>query len=409
MFFISLYSWGLGYKLGIGTEENQRSPVLVKYFVDRKELVDRVSCGECHCAAITTTHKLYLWGKSENGCIGDGDAKKHMVLTPFEVTVGAQSDEDGTYPIDVDLGWKTSAIIMSNGDVYSWGCATTKCLGHSNIEKNYVRPKRIQLGAKSNQQNDSKNSENSNSSNSEHKEQDQETNANPKSTSIKMTNISFGSHHAAAVTEDGDVWIWGNNSWGNVGAGNKSAYIRPQLLSRSEHFGNEKVIQISCTKSMLTPVKGPGKEGPHTMAVTDDGSLYSWGAGHKGKCANLLKKWGFHLKGSEDIQRPYRVGGEAHDKKSGDTGYFKDSNIVRCASGAIHSAVLDDEGKCYTDLFVLNFKFTENILFACNSRSIYLSRLLISSFYVIFAPLGGANEATSLCLNYHDFRCRRRR
>lgn len=67
-------------------------------------------------------------------------------------------------------------------------------------------------------------------------------------------------------------------------------------------------------QGMVNPIEGPGKCGPHTLAVGQDGSLWAWGSGHKGKLGNLKGKWGFHLKGAEDTFVPYRVGGPAADQ-----------------------------------------------------------------------------------------------
>eukprot|EP01083_Nonionella_stella_P214491 772846_1 len=56
-----LYTWGLKYKLGIGeAKDTQKTPILVKYFINKKELIDKVSCGECHTGVITKNHNLYL-------------------------------------------------------------------------------------------------------------------------------------------------------------------------------------------------------------------------------------------------------------------------------------------------------------------------------------------------------------
>ena len=70
---------------------------------------------------------------------------------------------------------------------------------------------------------------------------------------------------------------------------------------------------ISCTKNMVTPVQGPGKEAPHTLAISENGTVYVWGAGQKGKMGNLKEKWGFHLKGKEDSNIPYPIGNIAKD------------------------------------------------------------------------------------------------
>jgi alpha-tubulin suppressor-like RCC1 family protein len=50
-----LYTWGCGeaFRLGHNQESNEYSPRLVEYFSDRLIVVQQVSCGSTHTAALT--------------------------------------------------------------------------------------------------------------------------------------------------------------------------------------------------------------------------------------------------------------------------------------------------------------------------------------------------------------------
>ncbi len=64
------------------------------------------------------SNSLYLWGKSESGCIGDKSAKTHKVMVPFRVPLEGYiplSPNSSSLTITkLELGWKTSGILLSN-------------------------------------------------------------------------------------------------------------------------------------------------------------------------------------------------------------------------------------------------------------------------------------------------------
>jgi alpha-tubulin suppressor-like RCC1 family protein len=85
---------------------------------------------------------------------------------------------------------------------------------------------------------------------------------------VKCICVSAGELHCAVVTSDGDVYTWGDGFCGQLGHGNK----RPQLTPKQVTVGgieDEIVSSISCGCR-------------HTLAVTEDGEVYSWGLGHYG-------------------------------------------------------------------------------------------------------------------------------
>jgi alpha-tubulin suppressor-like RCC1 family protein len=77
---------------------------------------------------------------------------------------------------------------------------------------------------------------------------------------LKLTKIRCGSSHSLALNEDGDVYGWGNNQFGQTG--NKSDL--KQLCPNKVQGISEKVVQISCGLN-------------HSMALTENGLVYCWG------------------------------------------------------------------------------------------------------------------------------------
>jgi alpha-tubulin suppressor-like RCC1 family protein len=80
--------------------------------------------------------------------------------------------------------------------------------------------------------------------------------------------IGTGSNHAFAVTRTGELYGWGNNRDGQVGVGHLSDVIRkPEKLSV-----NDKIASVA----------GGDR---HSVALTTDGKLYSWGNAEYGQLA----------------------------------------------------------------------------------------------------------------------------
>lgn len=75
------------------------------------------------------------------------------------------------------MGPSHSALLTTDGKMYTWGLGSYGVLGH-NDNKNYTEPKLIEFFPKNN---------------------------------LRVTQIAVGDSHTAALTHDGDVWTWG---WG---------------------------------------------------------------------------------------------------------------------------------------------------------------------------------------------------
>ena len=78
--------------------------------------------------------------------------------------------------------------------------------------------------------------------------------------------VWWGNEHSLAVTTEGNVFAWGNNTNKQLGIG----YNSPKTVSLPTRVYNiQNVIAVSC-----------GYE--HSMAISDQGDLYSWGHGEGG-------------------------------------------------------------------------------------------------------------------------------
>ncbi|KAK7877684.1 hypothetical protein WMY93_031603 [Mugilogobius chulae] len=97
-----------------------------------------------------------------------------------------------------------------------------------------------------------------------------------------VSSVSCGYYHSALITEDGglytfgerdcdeDVWTFGLGQYGQLGHG--TFIFESRLPRHVEHFKKGRVCDVSCGEN-------------HTAVITDSGLLYTFGDGRHGKLA----------------------------------------------------------------------------------------------------------------------------
>ncbi|HPU24479.1 MAG TPA: T9SS type A sorting domain-containing protein, partial [Candidatus Kapabacteria bacterium] len=76
--------------------------------------------------------------------------------------------------------------------------------------------------------------------------------------------IATGDYHVLGLKTDGSLWVWGGNSYGELGIGTAEPVAAPRLLS------NDEWVSISAGAY-------------HSLAVNKDGTLWAWGYNHFGQ------------------------------------------------------------------------------------------------------------------------------
>ena len=79
--------------------------------------------------------------------------------------------------------------------------------------------------------------------------------------------MSAGGFHSLALTADGAVWSWGGGRLGKLGHGDEQEQLLPKKV---EAFVGRSVIAVSAGAY-------------HSLAITADGAVWSWGNEHYGK------------------------------------------------------------------------------------------------------------------------------
>lgn len=118
------------------------------------------------------------------------------------------------------------------------------------------------------------------------------------------TQVSSGSGHVAAVDKNGNLYTWGNNSYGELGTGDGRQRTVPTMIV----FPSKRWKMVSCGSS-------------HTIALTEDGEIYSWGR-------NIYGQLGIDSIRNNDT--PQKVGNRSNWQyvfASGNQSYAIDSNF----------------------------------------------------------------------------------
>ena len=85
----------------------------------------------------------------------------------------------------------------------------------------------------------------------------------------RVRDVACGSSHSAAITSNGELYTWGCGEYGRLGHGDNVTQLRPKQVKA---LAGQRVIQVAC-----------GSRDAQTLALTDEGLVYSWGDGDFGK------------------------------------------------------------------------------------------------------------------------------
>ena len=95
---------------------------------------------------------------------------------------------------------------------------------------------------------------------------------------MTVTNISVGYAHSAATTVDGDVYCWGDSAHGQCGCGSVDVLLTPnRIIIGTTSDGFLKHHDSRQKSAVLFDSVSCGEM--HTLALSRDGELWSWGTG----------------------------------------------------------------------------------------------------------------------------------
>ncbi|MEM1390014.1 MAG: Ig-like domain-containing protein [Pseudomonadota bacterium] len=243
----TLYAWGQNSsgQLGLGDEEERLIPTPVDALAHKT--VVAVAASVSHTLALTSDGEVWAWGSNIDGQVGDptqvdeeGDPVRE-ILNPVRVE-GLPNDIVG-----VSAETQTSYAITSDGRVFGWGETTfgQLFLGVDNKDGTFVPSdddkvlSPIELTALPN----------------------------------GVIDVTGGARWGAALTEDGDVYLWGPNDEGPSGILDGDTTLESDVS-----FFPVKLAALDDV-TIVEIEAGPN----HLIAVDDGGIIYTLGLNGDGR------------------------------------------------------------------------------------------------------------------------------
>lgn len=231
-----------------------------------------ISTGGYHTAVIKTDGSLWAWGRNTFGQLGDGKTINKYIPTQIDSFTDWQS---------VYAGDNFTCGIKKDGTLWAWGSNYYGQFGNGTTI-NQLTP--TQIGVETNWKSVSAGGmmhtlaikENGTlwawGSNSFGELGDGTFVSKNSPVQIGVSadwkSVSGGSYYTVALKLDGTIWAWGSNNYGQLGDGtiiNKNSPIQ---------IGTDVNWQSVSTKGL------------HTVAIKTDGTLWTWGYNNQGQLLN---------------------------------------------------------------------------------------------------------------------------
>jgi hypothetical protein len=151
-----------------------------------------VKCGAHHSLALTQSGEVYAWGSNYSGQIGCGDNFDKSIPTKVKALNDIKIKM-------ISCGYNHSMAFTENGCVYSWGDNECGQLGIGNT-KNSNTPKKIEMK------------------------------------DIIIDKITCGQAHSLLLTNNGVIYAFGHNFYGEIGNGMQEHIKTPIKLNHEKRF-----------------------------------------------------------------------------------------------------------------------------------------------------------------------------
>lgn len=268
--------------LGDGTYVGRAVPVAVFTNSQLSGLrIVALTAGAMHSAAITEDGRAFMWGRSIVGTTSDGTFLDYAY--PF--VVDSSGLLAGRSLVQIAAGLDFTVAIDSTGQVFGWGINSAGQLGDGTIAPRRSAVAVDTSGILSGKQ---------------------------------VIAIAAGAYHCLAITKDGRLAAWGDDSLSQLGDGGSFVQrLSPVWTSTNGIADGERFMAVSAGQY-------------HSLALSASGKVYSWGW-------NLYGQLG--TSNTFNQRTPVLVDG---------TGVLSNRTVTAISAGSIHSLALTSEGEVFS-------------------------------------------------------------
>lgn len=227
----SLYGMGYNYYGQLGTGDNfyRTTPTPVVSLPGGRKVI-AVAGGEIHSLAQANDGSLWAWGYGGNGQIGNNTFSTTYVPVPVSAL------PDGRTAISIAAGELHNLVLANDGSLWAWGYGADGELGYGGST---TIPYPIQVATLG----------------------DGRT----------VVQIAAGGFHNLALANDGSLWAWGFNGFGQLGNNYSAPAYAPWAVIPLP--GGRVVAKIAAGYY-------------HSLALATDGTIWAWGNGANGQLGN---------------------------------------------------------------------------------------------------------------------------
>lgn len=209
----TVWAWGsnLYGQLGNASTTNTNTPVQTLLLSN----IMAISAGGWHSVALKNDGTVWTWGWNMDGQLGDGTTTDKIIASQVPGLTGIIQIASGTYHV---------LALKNDGTVWAWGDNISGQIGNGTTGTDVKSP--VQVSGLTN-----------------------------------VVSISAGRFFSLAVKNDGTIWTWGENLYGQLGDGTTADKNVP--------------VQVSGLIGKIPAVVATGAF--HCMVLKNDNTVWAWG------------------------------------------------------------------------------------------------------------------------------------
>jgi len=188
--------------------------------------VKQVACGAVHSLALTEDGQVLAWGLNDRGQLGLGLDAVGQSFKPKFIKAFANDRI-----VQLACGTRHCLALGEDGKVWAWGENSSGQLGNGTYVFAHTPFVLTSLNGR------------------------------------PIRKVACGASHSMVLSMSGRMYSWGDNSFGQLGTGDTTKLLRPQILKSATAFG---ATDIACGES-------------HSAFVSRAGKVYTFGAGSSGQ------------------------------------------------------------------------------------------------------------------------------